>query len=287
VNRALCFTLLGLALVVVLFATGCGGSGGGDSNVSTSDVIDHFRKQTGLRLVRDALISASPGEGLDALVLVDPPRKYGAFTIYVKDSQQLPYAQEHRPMTPDARGIFWDRWNPKEQGWAFHTQGDGHTALAATLYARNLELWWFGKTIGRTDATWKRLDRILSALGKPTTCPRCLSSESAGSGEGQPYRDALQSEEKADYDDAFYACNPNEIADAEAKVYGANFVRARARVIALVAAVYSGGDTDPQAIATGLTNAYSRITSPSERTTRAKAIWHRACLDALRHEPTP
>ncbi len=153
-----------------------------------------------------------------------------------------------------------------------------------TIYDHRVFLFWTSSRMGRTDASWARLDRSLSRLARRNACRDCLRAMSFStqlwSYRKKPsFRRSLATrEQRQEYDDAFYACDPAEhIAGGE---FETNLPREA--LVGDIAAIYSEGDTHPAAIADGVANAYARIADNHfEHTARAKRIWRRACLDAL------
>ncbi len=145
---------------------------------SAVELVDHFRAKTGQELVRSNM---SDGvfdllEPAAAAVSAD----YGTFTIFVVRSGEAAYpeillgGEDGKALQLDARGINWQ------------DVGDG-LVQAARQYGKNIFLLWYGwRGIGQTDATWDRLDTVLTDLVESTRAhgplrpPRSQSAEAAG-----------------------------------------------------------------------------------------------------------
>jgi hypothetical protein len=235
---------------------GCGASSG----ISTHNVINHFLKETGDLLLRD---SSAGNEDWDVLDFgknapVTSTDEYGVFSIYVVNKNldtsraTLLSDDNGNPIKPGAGGIFWQRL-------------DNKTVTATRQYGKNIFLVWYGSKIGETESTWDRLDSILTDLVKPVTNATAVSTVrdvSSGAGKDQPYREALKTAQaKAEYDTAFDTCSNKG---------------------GLATLLQTGGETDPETIATGVANLLAReARNAFERTAHAREIWHRSCLDAL------
>ncbi|GIU95357.1 MAG: hypothetical protein KatS3mg012_1814 [Gaiellaceae bacterium] len=97
------------------------------------------------------------------------------------------------------------------------------------------------------------------------------SSASAGAGEGQPFRDALETEEeKALYDEAFAGCDPTSSGKSPAE-----YVHEVGPLLNIYA-------SDVEDYANQLAAAYvAQAETEFERSTRARAILSQGCEDAL------
>ena len=127
---------------------------------SAVELVDHFRAKTGQELVRSNMSDGvfdllEPSESADSA-------DYGTFTIFVVRSGEAAYpeillgSEDGKALQLDARGINWQ------------DVGDG-LFQAARQYGKNIFLLWYGwRGIGQTDATWDRLDTILTDLVEST-----------------------------------------------------------------------------------------------------------------------
>jgi len=123
---------------------------------SSSELIHHFRAETGEDLVRSNM-----SDGIFDLLessQVSLSGKYGTFTIFVVRSGEAAYpeillgGEDGETLQLDSRGINWQ------------DVGDG-LVQAARQYGKNIFLLWYGwNGIGQTDETWDRLDRVLTDL---------------------------------------------------------------------------------------------------------------------------
>jgi hypothetical protein len=254
--------------------------------VSEAEVRATFRARTGLRLARSAFNSS---DGFDAFVPADETaaqeRRYGSFAIYVVTTGLDAGASTLLDGgLPDARGVVWSR--DMGQGIGFNELRRAHAAVATREYGANVFLVWHADQVGRTDLRWKRLDAILRLLAEPVVCRDCmvLAAEDLGQGE-EPYRKGLAtSRSRTAYDEGWTICDPTVGVYFRPK--GESAAAARARIVAFAAGVYSGGHTDPAAIAGGVAHALARITNPSQQAPGAREVWRRGCLDALSARPS-
>lgn len=150
--------LLGSALLVVTGAVA-------SSSVSAGQLAARFRAATGDRLVVDKRVSY-PGHyvALGAVVQsITTTARYGTFSIRVVTASDVEkevtglLADSHTGVLgePGPGTIFW------EQG---RLLGGGTYWMAKRRYGANVVLTWIGNTRARkTDATWTRLHRALTA----------------------------------------------------------------------------------------------------------------------------
>jgi Predicted membrane protein (DUF2339) len=120
-------------------------------SISTQSVIDHFRKATGVVLIRDATYSDNSWDVLDfgknaPAAYTD---KYGVFSIYVVkrdlaiSRSTLLTGTNGTPIKPDANGVYWTQ------------------ASATRQFGKNVFLFSVG-VLDQTSPIWKRLNAILS-----------------------------------------------------------------------------------------------------------------------------
>lgn len=166
--------------VISVLLAGCGGGGDSDG-VTSREVIDHFREQTGELLVRSSSSETGPWEALgfeestDEGLTAEGQRlaeRYGAFTIYViregedfdaeVDNLSEPINDETTIETveePDADGIIWTYTCYRGE------LEDIPCAWRATKrYGENVLVNWQGGEEQETDATFARLNSILTDL---------------------------------------------------------------------------------------------------------------------------
>jgi hypothetical protein len=126
-------------------------------------VADHFHAVTG-----DTLEIEPHNVTWDTLTLVGGTSdetyklqdRYGIFTIAIlhsADSAEVFKTDDGRPLPPDANGIHWSQ---DDGGWR-----------ASKFYGANVVLSWPADQRA-TDATFKRMDAILSTLGQPAAAVR-------------------------------------------------------------------------------------------------------------------
>jgi hypothetical protein len=169
---------------------GCGG-GEKDKGVRSKTVIDHFENQTGERLIRRTVKKTLPYEPLsfpsldgDYSKLSDEElrraERYGEFTIWVVKADEdadkaikkllkaddtedeVLKADETVAPGPDSEGIVWTR-----TCYTFKDSSELGTRCsysASKRFAENVLLRWQGRERKETNATWDRLNTILSNL---------------------------------------------------------------------------------------------------------------------------
>jgi hypothetical protein len=158
------------ALILLLAAVavaGCGSSGDGDDGeqeaapIAAQSVVQEFDEVPGM----PPLQSSAPDPSWEQLGLgLDLPpadqKKYGTFTIYVVDPEDLEAVKSlladkdtAKPLQADANGIYWD-YDELAKSY-----------VAQKRYGSNVVLAWWNETQKQgTDARWQRLDRILQSL---------------------------------------------------------------------------------------------------------------------------
>jgi hypothetical protein len=122
---------------------------------TVSEAQRAFHSRTGLPLVRFA--AASTREVTSLRTRPHNTRRFGEFQLFVLKPSRVRHLRRvfTHGTRADARGVHWVP--DLAGGW-----------IAVTLYRRNLVLAWFAPAPARsTDASWTRLQRIVSRFAAP------------------------------------------------------------------------------------------------------------------------
>jgi hypothetical protein len=145
-----------IVTLLLVLATGCGGT----RSLTTQQVVDAFRKQTGHHLVRNANSSGGAWDTLD-FDDPDPAYRWGSWTLYVasdlKVANRILLSDRHgRPLRADADGIYWYRDDEVD---------DPYWGMVKR-YAANVYLSYVGDRTRASsfDAAFNRVDTALRAL---------------------------------------------------------------------------------------------------------------------------
>ncbi len=152
--------------MLAVFLAGCGSSGNSDDQdqeetapIAAQTLAQRFDQESGMPPLETAAGSDPSWEqlslGLD--VPPDAQERYGTFTIYVVDPEDLEAVgslladkDTAEPLEQDANGIYWD-YDELAKSY-----------VAQKRYGQNVVLaWWNEKREQGTDERWERLDQLV------------------------------------------------------------------------------------------------------------------------------
>ncbi len=154
------------ALAVALAAAGCASSGGDDEDqpapIAAGEVIQEFGTVPGMPALQTTAMPDPSWEQLSLGLDISPAtqKKYGTFTIYVVDQEDMQAVTSlladkdtAKPLEAGADGIYWD-YDELAKSY-----------VAQKRYGPNVVLaWWNEKGQKGTDARWQRLDKLMQGV---------------------------------------------------------------------------------------------------------------------------